>query len=114
MAMSKKDKTQLIALGVIIGVIFVAVIINYRDRFLPKPAGSGEDFAVSARPGILVDIDSEFFSRPDFAGLRHYGEINIIPPDTAGASYVLPKADEETVDLRNTTPLTDDIIEDTP
>ena len=110
MAMSKKDKTQLAILGAIIGVVLIVVIVKNQDKFLPEPAGGGEDFSAPARLGTPVNIDSEFFSRPDFAGLRHYGEINIIPPDTVDSN----KKTTTPVDGEEITLPIDNTVEDTP
>ncbi len=115
MAMSKKDKTQLVIIGTIIVVVLIGLIVNYRSKFLPEPVSGGEDFSILDRIGTPVDIDTEFFNRPDFSGLRHYGEINIIPPDISGIDEVVSDMDNKTIDVEDMVPINNnDAVEDTP
>ena len=72
MAMTKKDRMQLIAIGAIALIALTVLVYSYRDSFLPKP-DRGSAPTAARRQAVPVLIDDSFFSRQDFRELKTYG-----------------------------------------
>ena len=83
MAMSEKEKKQLIMLGAMVAVGLGILGYVFRDNLLPQATG-GLDVAPPGARIVLPNFkgSEELFERRDFKELQRFGDVPVRPTET--------------------------------
>lgn len=82
----KKEQQQVVALGVILGIIVVVLLYFYRDKLLPHPSGEEGGLPPSApRLSLPTSLDDKIYERPEYKTLKQFGDVPVRPLGGSGS-----------------------------
>lgn len=78
MPLKRKEKQQIIVLGVLLAVILGAVAYYYRGSLLPQPSGGAQTYTPPPRVELpTIKTATDLFQRTDYKTLRQFGSIPV-------------------------------------